>query len=106
MGLHANIHQLGREVSIALEGQFRSAEAGQLQAILVHFHSRGCRTFMLDLSRVAPLDAHARKSLSALIGESPISARSISSGSAIRLLADTPAAHPQTGCGGLALTAA
>jgi hypothetical protein len=106
MGLHANIHQFGREVSISLQGNFRAPEATQLQAILVHFHSRGCRSFVLDLSGMAPLNAKAQASLQKLIGQPQSPTHSIMQGSAIRLLADSPAVQPQTDCGGLSIFAA
>ncbi len=106
MGLHANIHQFGGEVSIALQGNFRAPEATQLHAILVHFHNRGCRSFVLDLSGMAPLNARARAALGKLIGQPQVQTRSLMEGSAIRLLADPPVARPQTGCGGLSKSAA
>jgi hypothetical protein len=106
MGMHARIHQFGPEVSIALEGNLRAAEVSQLQAILVHFRSRGCRTFLLDMSRMAPLTVQAKASLRSLICDVQPSSDVSLPGSAIRLLADSPAAHPQTGCGGLTLSAA
>lgn len=104
MGLHANIHQFGREVSIALQGKFRAPEATQLQAILVHFHNRGCRSFVLDLSGMAPMSSRAQAKLQKLIGQPQTPA--LIHGSAIRLLADPPAVRPQTGCGGVTISAA
>lgn len=107
MGLHANVHQLDRAVSIALSGEFRTAELDQLRAILSHFHGRGCRRFMLDLSSMAPLGPEVNASLNRLIGrlDPRCEVFGIQS-SAIRLLADPPAARPQTGCGDRSFAAA
>jgi hypothetical protein len=100
MGLHAQIHQLDREVTIALCGEIRPPEFAQLRAIVSHFHKRGCRRFVLDLSQIAPLSPAASNSLSHLIEQSGKTSTRLIRSDAIRLLADTPAAHPQTGCGG------
>lgn len=99
MGLHADIHQLHREVTISLSGEFRKGEFDQLRAIISHFQHRGCRSFVLDFSQTAPLNAGVRRSLQNLIGSAGFPALSTLHNSAIRLLADTPAARPQTGCG-------
>lgn len=99
MGLHADIHQLHREVTIALCGEFRKREFDQLRAIISHFQQRGCRTFVLDFSQTAPLSVGAKRSLQDLIGSAGFPALATLRNSAIRLLADTPAARPQTGCG-------
>jgi hypothetical protein len=106
MGLHAQIHQAGREVCIALAGEFRAPEIAQLSAILTHFQGRGCQRFVLDLSHMAPLSPAAEATLNRLIGQTGTSAERTLRGSAIRLLADSPAAQPQTGCGGLIFSAA
>jgi hypothetical protein len=105
MGLHAQIHQLDREVTIAICGEFRPPEFDQLRAILSHFHHRGCRRFVLDLSQIAPLSPTAKVSLSNLIGPSGAPTSRMIRGSVIRLLADSPAVQPQTSCGGLSFSA-
>jgi hypothetical protein len=107
MGLHAQIHQLDREVTISLCGEFRRPEIDQLQAILNHFHNRGCRRFVLDLSQIAPLSPAAKNSLNRLIGQgdSTLTERTIK-GSAIRLLADSPVTPLPSGCGGLSFSVA
>lgn len=99
MGLHANIHQARREVTIALHGEFRAGEFDQLRAILSHFRRRGCRTFILDFSRTAPLGPGVRRSLRDLFGGAGLLPSRTLRNCAIRLLAETPAARPQTGCG-------
>jgi len=106
MGLHAQIHRVKHDVSIALCGEFRKAEFEQLEAILLHFRDRGCRRFVLDLSHVAPLTPAAEANLNHLIGQPGISPSRTLEASAIRLLADSPAAQPQTGCGGTFFSAA
>jgi len=106
VGLHAQIHQFDRDVTISLCGEFRSTELNQLQAILGHFHRRGCRRFVLDLSQIAPLTPDATRSLQRMIGSTGFSSTRMLRNSAIRLLADTPAARPQTGCGELSLSVA
>ena len=99
MGLHAQIHQVHEEVAIALCGEIRAPELDQLRAILTHFHRRGCRRFLLDLSQTSPFDPAAEAALSQLIGHPGFPTTKQVHGSAIRLLADTPAARPQTGRG-------
>ena len=101
MGLHAQIHQSNRDVSIALCGQFRASELVQLQAIISHFRGRGCQRFVLDLRRVAPLTPAAEATLNHIIGKPDNTAVRSLRGSTTRLLAEPPAAQPQTGCGGL-----
>jgi hypothetical protein len=100
MGLHAQIHQANQAVSIALCGEFRAPEFAQLEAILSHFHDRGCRKFLLDLRQVTPLTAAAAATLRLLIGQPDTTSKATIRASVIRLLADSPAALPQTGCGG------
>lgn len=99
MGLHANIHQLNREVTISLCGEFRKGEFEQLRQILTHFQRRGCQTFVLDFRQAAPLSTAAKRSLQSLIGGAGFPRKRSIQNSAIRLLADTPAVRPQTGCG-------
>jgi hypothetical protein len=99
MGLHADIHQAHREVTIALHGEFRNGEFNQLRAILSHFRHRGCQTFILDFSRTAPLGPGVRRSLRDLFGGAGLPTSRTLRNCAIRLLAETPAARPQTGCG-------
>jgi hypothetical protein len=99
MGLHVNIHQARREVTIALHGEFRKGEFDQLREILSHFMRRGCRTFILDFSQTAPLGPGTRRTLRNLMGGAGLSSARTLRNCAIRLLADTPAARPQTGCG-------
>jgi hypothetical protein len=106
MGLHANIHQFDREVTIALCGEFRGSEFEQLRAILTHFHHRGCRRFVLDLSQIAPLTPTAEASLHGLIGHPGFPTTRMIRNNAIRLLADIPAVCPQTGCGEPSFSAA
>jgi hypothetical protein len=106
MGLHAQIHQVNRDVSIALTGEFRTPEFTQLHAILQHFHHRGCRRFLLDLSKVSPLTPAAEATLNRLIGNPQRSQTPELRGSAIRLLAESPAVPPQMGCGGLVFSTA
>jgi|WetSurMetagenome_2_1015567.scaffolds.fasta_scaffold460174_1 hypothetical protein len=97
MGLHAHIRQVGHEVMLTLAGEFRSPEFDQLAAILSHYQSRGCRLFVLDLSRAKPLTTDAVSKLRKLMGATG-SATPVLEGSAIRLLlADTPAARPRAG---------
>lgn len=100
MGLHAHIRQANQAVSIALCGEFRDPELTQLEAILSHFRNRGCRKFLLDLRRVAPISPAAATTLRHLIGQPDLPSQRRLSASAIRLLAESPAALPQTGCGG------
>jgi hypothetical protein len=96
MGLHAHIRQIGPQVMLTLAGEFRAPELDQLAAILAHYQSRGCRTFVLDLSRAQPLTKNAFSRLQRLMGATG-SATPVLEGSAIRLLADTPAARPRAG---------
>lgn len=106
MGLHAHIHQVNRDVSIALCGEFRLPELAQLEAIISHYHGRGCLRFVLDLSRVAPLTPAAEALLHRLTGRPNPNCKRTLRSNAIRHLADTPAVQPQTGCGGLVFSAA
>jgi hypothetical protein len=99
MGLHADIHQARLEVTIALHGEFRKGEFDQLRAILSHFRRRGCRTFIVDFSRAAPLGPGVQRSLRNLFGHAGLPPARTLSNCAIRLSAETPAARPQTGCG-------
>jgi hypothetical protein len=105
MGLHAQIHQSHLEVTIALSGRFQRPELNQLRAILAHFYGRGCRNFVLDLSRMSPLSPFVEAYLHRLIGQSGSPASRQVHGRAIRLLAESPAASPQRGCGGLSFPA-
>jgi hypothetical protein len=97
MGLHAHIHQYQREVSIALRGEIRRPECDQLRAILSHFHRRGCRTFVLDLSQISPLTPAAKDSLETLIGQPGFSPSPLAVGHAVRLLTDSVTLSP-AGC--------
>ena len=99
MGLHADIHQARLEVTIALHGKFRRGEFNQLRAILSHFRRRGCRTFIVDFSRTAPLGPAVQRSLRDIFGNAGLPPGRTLSNCAIRLSAETPAARPQTGCG-------
>lgn len=92
MGLHAHIHQLDREVTIALSGRFRSPEQDQLHEILLHFHRRGCRSFVLDVRHLDPQHSAFTATLPALPGYTAAAAAGSIPDSAIRLLADSPAA--------------
>jgi hypothetical protein len=89
-----------------LQGEFRTPELTQLEAIISHFHGRGCRKFVLDLRHVAPLTPAAEATLNCLLGQPGLSSDKALRGSAIRLLAESPAAQPQTGCGSLFFSAA
>jgi hypothetical protein len=100
MGLHALIHQYNREVSIALRGEIRRPECDQLRAILSHFHRRGCRTFVLDLSQISPLSPAAKDSLNTLIGQPGLPTTPLTAGHAVRLLTDS-VSPPPTGRNGL-----
>ncbi len=91
MGLHALIHQNHGEVKIALQGCFGSSEIEQLRAIVRHFKGRGCDSFTLDFSRVAPMTQRAEASLHRLIGFSNSNLLSFGDReSAIRRLAESP----------------
>jgi hypothetical protein len=97
MGLLAHIHQIGSEVTVSLRGQLRHPELVQLGAILAHFRHRGCRTFVVDFSRVEPLNAAANRTLQNLMGNYSDSASRTLPNCAIRSLADTPAARAKAG---------
>jgi hypothetical protein len=99
MGLHADIHQAHRVVTIALSGEFRKGEFDQLREILSHFRRRGCQAFILDFSHAAPLGPGVKRSLRHVFGDAELPPARTLSNCAIRLLAETPAARPQTGCG-------
>ena len=97
MGLHAHIQQTRGEVQIALTGSFHASEMHQLQAMLLHFKSRGTRSLVLDVSGVTPMNQRAAASFHRLI-------RRQSGTLQTTLAAPTPcmrgflAACPQTGC--------
>jgi hypothetical protein len=93
MGLLAHIHQTGSEVNIQLEGRLQEPERLQLRAILAHFAGRGCRSFILDLSRLSPLTTTDQISLRHLTGEAGYAHFRVNQSRAIRLLADSPAVH-------------
>lgn len=92
MGLHAHIRQLDREVTIALRGRFRTREQDQLQAILLHFHRRGCRSFILDVRHLETPQFALAATLPALSDYTACRTAGSIPDSAIRLLADSPAA--------------
>jgi hypothetical protein len=94
VGLHADIHQAHSEVTISLDGEFRKGEFDQLREILSHFRRRGCRTFVLDFTRAAPLGPALQRTLRDLFGDAELPPARPVANCAIRLLAEAPAARP------------
>jgi hypothetical protein len=98
MGLHASVHQVHSSALINLGGKLEEAGLTQIQAIVSHLHGRGCRTFVLDTTKLAPITPTQRRQLAGIIGQPLV--RSAQGFRAIRRLAEPSAARPQPGCGG------
>jgi hypothetical protein len=98
MGLHASIHQDQASAIISLGGTLRATGMVQLRAIVGHLHARGCRRFVLDLSKLTPVTPRQQRQLAALIGQPLFTPQAPSC--AVRQLADASAARPQPGCRG------
>lgn len=101
MGLHATVHQEQSSAIISLGGQLQSSGMLQIRAILSHLYARGCRRFVIDLTKLAPVTPRQRRQLGALLGR-PLAIPPKTS-CAVRRLADTSAARPQPGCRGPSL---